>query len=78
MFGAQQHLDIIVCKDANDATEKGFVYHEGYKPVEIDTVVVVQNGTEGGNSTVDLVMHDQQGNKYVIMITGALLKSIPC
>ncbi len=78
MFGIQHHLTIAVCKDADDATEKGYTYQEGYKPLQIEKAVVVQQGTENGNPTVDLVMQDMQGNKYVVMLTGRLLKSIPC
>lgn len=80
MFGVQQHLNIVVCKDGDDATEKGFIYRkeDGYEPIQIAKVVVVQNGTEQGNSTIDIVMVDAQGKRSVVMITGALLKSIPC
>ena len=78
-FGIMNHLDIHICKDAEEATQKGHIYSGGkVKAVEIDKVVVVRNGTQEGNSTVDLVLKDQQGNKYVVMMTGRLLKSIPC
>lgn len=79
MFGVIQHLDVVLCKDAQEAIDRGFQYRlPEYKAVQIEQVVVVQNGTEGGNSTVDLVMKDEAGNKFVVMITGNLLKSIPC
>lgn len=78
MFGVMNHLDIAICKDANDAAKQGFTYGDPIKPIEIDKIVVIQNGTEGGNSTVDLVLKDAQGNKFVVMVTGKLLKSIPC
>ena len=77
-FGVMNHLEIHVCKDANEAVEKGHIYRGPIKPVEIDKVVVVQSGTVEGNSTVDLVLKDKEGNKYVVMVTGRLLKSIPC
>jgi len=78
MFGVMQHLDVVVCKDADEATQKGYVYRDGIKAVEIDKVVVVREGTQAGNSTVDLILKDEQGNKFVVMVTGNLLKSIPC
>jgi len=80
MFGVQQHLDLVICKDGKDATDKGFVYRkeDGYDAIEIDKVVVVQNGTEQGNSTVDLIMVDANAKKSVVMITGKLIKTIPC
>lgn len=80
MFGVMNQLDVTICADAQDAIEKGFVYRpeSGYRAVEIEKVVVVQKGTEEGNSTVDLIIVDENGNKSVVMLTGALIKSIPC
>ena len=77
-FGMMQHLNVHICENAEDAIQKGHVYREGVKAVEIDKVVVVRKGTEAGNSTVDLVLKDQEGNTFVVMVTGNLLKSIPC
>lgn len=79
-MGPQNHLNVSVCKDADEANEKGFNYaaQGGYKPIEITQVVVVREGTVSGASTVDLVLVDQSGQKFVVMVTGALLKSIPC
>lgn len=73
-------LKITICKNASDATRQGFFYREPvYKSMQIEQVVVVQHGTESGKPTVDLVLVDPAtGQKYVAMITGALLKSIPC
>ena len=76
-FGVMNHLDIVVCKDADDAISKGYVYRAPIKGAEIEKVVVVQEGTEGGNSTVDLLIRDEEGNQFVIMLTGRLVKSIP-
>jgi len=78
MFGIMKHLKVTLCKDAYEAIGKGFSYTSGHKPVEITDVVVVQDGTQAHNATVDFVMQDEQGNKYVVMMTGNLLKSIPC
>lgn len=73
-------LSIAVCKDAEDATARGFFYRApAYQSIEIEKVVVVQNGTQAGNPTVDLVLRDPAtGRKYVAILTGRLLKSIPC
>lgn len=77
-MGIMQHLSITICEDAKDATRQGFFYREPvYKGVEIEKVVVVKNGTVQGNSTVDLILVDKTGQKYVVMLTGNLLKSIP-
>lgn len=79
MFGVMNHLDVTVCATSDEAVAKGFVYPASeFTAVEILQAVVVQSGTESGKPTVDLVFADEKGNKYMVMITGALLKSIPC
>lgn len=75
------HLDISICADAAEAVAQGFNWAgatPAVKPVEVKQVVVVRNGTESGKSTVDFVMEDEAGQRFVFMVTGALLKSIPC
>lgn len=79
MFGIMNYLDIEICENADEAALKGYVYSsDEYKPIEITKVVVVRKGTEEGNPIVDLILQDQEGNKFVVMITGKLLKLIPC
>lgn len=78
-MGPQQHLIVVVCKDADDAIAKGFNYAaqgDSFKPIEIEKAVVVQNGTEGGNPTVDLVLLDQTGQRFVVMLTGTLVNML--
>ncbi len=78
MFGINEHLDIAIVEDAHEATKHGYFYRPPvYQPVNIEKVVVVKKGTQAGNSTVDLVLVDEKGQKYVVMVTGALLRSIP-
>lgn len=76
-FGVMQHLNVHICQNAQEAIDQGHIYRAPIQPVEIDKVIVVREGTEGGNSTVDFLLKDKEGNSYVVMITGALLKSIP-
>lgn len=78
MFGVMQHLDVIICKNAEEAVEKGFMYRPPIKPVEIERVIVVMEGTENGKSSVDLLLKDEAGNQFVVMLTGNLWKSVPC
>lgn len=50
---------------------------EGFRHAEITTAIVVRNGTEGGKATVDLQFIDPRtGQKYVAMITAALLAQV--
>lgn len=77
-FAYNSTLTIDVCADASDATRKGYLYRPPvFKGLRIDKVVVVRNGTMTGLPTVDLVLEDEHGQKYVTMTTGRLLRSIP-
>lgn len=79
-MGPQSTLNVVICKDAADAIAQGYSYaaDPDFKPIEITKVVVVRNGTESGAATVDLVLVDESGQKFAVMLSGALLKSIPC
>jgi hypothetical protein len=75
------HLSVTVCKDAADAIARGYDYtkHQPQPtPIAVKEVVVVRSGTEAGNATVDFVLEDEAGQRFVFMVTGNLLKSIPC
>ena len=77
--GIHQALDIVVCEDAADAVRQGYNYKlPEFKAVDVVRVVVVQRGTEAGRPTVDFIVRDETGQKYVFMLTGRLLRAIPC
>lgn len=79
LSGLQQHLAVSIVQDAGEAIEKGFLYREPeYEGISIEQIVVVRDGTIEGNPTVDFVLKDSTGKKFVVMLTGALVKSIPC
>lgn len=74
-------LAIAMCDDAGDAIAKGFDYAKAtppIKPIEVKQVVVVRKGTLEGRPTVDFVLEDETGQRFVFMVTGRLIKSIPC
>lgn len=76
--GVQSHLKVTVCEDATDALRHGFLYRPPvHLPIQIDQVVVVKKGMQSGRATVDLVMVDEKGQKYVCMVPASLLQSIP-
>lgn len=80
MFGIMQHLNVRIFNNADEASAAGYSHDAKYadaEPINITQVVVVRNGTVGGNSTADLLLEDQKGNKFVVMVTGNLLKSLP-
>lgn len=72
-----QHLQVVICESPDDASGKGHIYGEDYKILDLKKAVVVKNGTQEGNSTVDLVFEDIDGNKYVALCTSNIITSIP-
>lgn len=78
--GLNLNLPISIYESVDEAVAKGLDYSkQDPRPtaLQIDQVNVVKGGTEAGNSTVDIVLVDENGNKYVTMVTSALLKNIP-
>lgn len=76
-----QHLQISICDDAADVIARGFDWKAAtpkVKPIEVTQVVVVRKGTQSGNATVDFVLTDDTGQRFVFMITGNLLKTLHC
>lgn len=75
MNGIQNDLPITICRDAEDAVERGYNYRRPeYLPARISQAVVVLNGTESGRATVDFIMEDEKGQKYIVMLTARLLQ----
>jgi len=80
MLGVMQSLTVEICADPDDAIRKGYDANDKYKgakPVSVSRVVVIKRGTMAGASTADFLMQDEAGNKYLFMVTGSLLKSLP-
>lgn len=79
VFGIMDTLRIAICEDSQHAADNGFVYPKDVVThLEIVAVVVVKDGTIGGKPTVDFLLEDQDGRQYVVMLSGALVKGIPC
>lgn len=73
-------LQVFVFDNPESASAQGFDRLNKYrdtKPLRIEQAVVVHKGMESGAPTVDLVLTDAQGNKYVTVVTGNILKSLP-
>lgn len=80
MNGIHQSLEIVICASPAEAIAMGYNYSEQIpppKPIRIKKVVVVRNGTALGNSTVDLILENEDGQKYVCLVTHALIHGIP-
>ena len=71
-------LDIQICDSYNEAPDykNGTRGGEGFKGASLQKSVIVRNGTKAGNDTVDLQFIDENGNKFVAMITAVLLKTV--
>lgn len=68
-----QQLDIKVIEDVAEAP----VYRKPlYYAADIESCVVVARGTEGGNPTVDFIITDGHGTKYVAMLSGFLVEHL--
>lgn len=79
MNGIHLNLNVVVCTDADDAIAKGFNWAEvpDIKPIRVEKVIVVRNGTQSGHATVDFLLQDESGQQFVFIVTSRLLKSIP-
>lgn len=47
-----------------------------YKGANLTTAVVVGKGTVSGAPTVDFVFEDENGQKYIAMLTGGLVENL--
>jgi len=65
-------LKITICTSVEEAPHYSA---PEYHAAELKEVVIVKKGTQAGSSTVDLIFVDQSGQKYITMITTALLKT---
>jgi len=72
-----QSLKVSIFDYPGEAGDAGYVYKPPVKSATLEEAVIVRKGTQAGNSTVDLIFTDADGNKYVAMITGNLLKALP-
>lgn len=66
-------IQIKICDSIEDAPN----YNKlgGYQAVSLKELIIVKKGTVGGNDTIDLIFEDEEGNKFVSMITAKLLKN---
>lgn len=69
-----QHLKVNVHNSVEEAPN----YNEvgGYGGAVLVSAAIVRKGTVDNKSTVDLVFEDADGNKFVAMTTGKLLKMV--
>lgn len=59
-----------------DKPEQAPNYPEDWTALKITNLIIVGQGTEKQKPTVDIQMEDKQGNKFLVMTTGAIAESI--
>lgn len=72
-------IEVLVFPDSHEAEACGYNYKEWDKqPSSVRAVkaIIVLNGTQGGNPTVDIIGEDEAGKKHVFMMTGKLLAGV--
>lgn len=69
-----QHLSIEI-KDSPEVAPN-YGKEGGWKGAVLKKAIIVKNGTISGAATIDLQFEDEHGNKYVAMVTAALLKGV--
>ncbi|MGN6518541.1 MAG: hypothetical protein ACTHK2_03850 [Dokdonella sp.] len=72
-------LSIAICDGVDDAVARGFNWaaQPDVRPIEVEQVVVVRGGMESGKASVDFVLRDETGRRFVFMVTRELLRSLP-
>lgn len=65
------NIKMIVAESVKDAPN--YTGNTEFKPVKLEKGIIVKNGTVAGNCTVDIQMTDQDGNKFVALVTGNLI-----
>lgn len=70
-------IKVTVCQDTHDTIRQGFFYRPPiYRPLNINEAVVNLKGTQAGKPTVDFILEDEKGQKYVIILTSTILAAI--
>lgn len=69
-------MNVLNIKIVNSPLEAPNYNKDGdWEGLTLQKCIVVCDGMEGGNPSVDLQLVDESGKKYVAMITGSLLES---
>ena len=66
-----QRLGISIADSIGDSP-----VYKNWNNIRMVKAIIVRNGTKEGRSTVDLQCVDSNGNKHLIMVTGAIINSL--
>lgn len=67
-------LRLKICDQPHEAPN--YTLEENVKGCEFTDAVIVKNGTVNGKPTVDIVLVDKDGNKFVAMTSGEIIKML--
>ncbi len=51
-------------------------YDDSWTMLKMTNAIITKRGTEGGKPTVDIQLFDEDGNKYIMMATGAIMMAL--
>ena len=60
----------------HDSPAEAPTYKAPIKAIDLSQAVIVGKGMESGKPTVDFLFTDADGNKYVTMLTGAVVEAL--
>jgi len=66
------HIPVSIFDSPDDAPN----YDASYTAVTIKNVCIVGKGTQKGKPSVDILLEDAVGNKFVVMTTGQLVEML--
>lgn len=70
-------LALKVCKSSDEAIEMGYTYREPeHLPIQVKEVLIVKEGMESGKSSIDFILVDGNGQKYVFILTENLINMV--
>ena len=70
-----KRVTIKICDTVEDAPNYN-TNGEGFEKATFVQAIVVRNGTEEGQDTVDLQFIDENGHKFIAMTTANIIKTL--
>lgn len=74
-MSVQRDLTIEICETSQDAPNWSRD-HGDVRSCRIENAYIVKKGMQSGKATVDLLFTNKDGEKYVVLMTGRLIKGL--
>lgn len=56
--------------------EESPTYDDSFKMLKVDKVIITKDGMESGSPSLDFQLTDEDGNKYLVLMTGNIFRGI--